>query len=340
MESRSVELIHQIETLRNSRVIAYLTSDQVNSPFVARMALDVVPFFYEHLRHVGKPDRLDLFLYSQGGDTIVPWRLVNLARERCSHLAVLIPYKAHSAATLLALGADEIVMGELGELSPIDPSITTPFNPRRGDQPDGPLQEISVEDVTGFFDFAKDRLGISSESNLTQALQLLIGHLHPLALGGVYRSHALIRLIAAKLLALHMTQATDKLLIDRIVDDLAEKLYYHNYVIGRQQAQELGLNLVLPPEDVDIAMWELFQVYREEMDLGGIFDPSQYLGDDGDAEIDRPIALLESSELRSCFRKQITIHRQTVDVAGKQELALEERNIPWHSEVRANEEGT
>jgi len=72
MQSQPTVLLRQIEDLRGSRVVAYLTSDQPNSPFVAKMALDVIPFFYEHLRRLGHSDRLDLFLFSQGGDTIVP----------------------------------------------------------------------------------------------------------------------------------------------------------------------------------------------------------------------------------------------------------------------------
>ncbi|MBU0734226.1 MAG: hypothetical protein KKG10_08760, partial [Proteobacteria bacterium] len=46
-----------------------------------------------------------------------------MLREFCEKLAVLVPFRAHSAGTTLALGADEIVMGPLGELGPVDPSV-------------------------------------------------------------------------------------------------------------------------------------------------------------------------------------------------------------------------
>lgn len=35
----------------------------------------------------------------------------------------MVPYKAHSAATLIAIGCDEIVMGSKSELGPIDPAL-------------------------------------------------------------------------------------------------------------------------------------------------------------------------------------------------------------------------
>jgi len=42
---------------------------------------------------------------------------------------VIIPFKALSCATLMALGADNILMTKMGQLSPIDPSIDSPLAP-------------------------------------------------------------------------------------------------------------------------------------------------------------------------------------------------------------------
>jgi ClpP class serine protease len=53
----------------------------------------------------------------------VPWRLISLFREYAAKVAVLLPYRAYSAATLLALGADEIVMHPFAEMGPIDPTV-------------------------------------------------------------------------------------------------------------------------------------------------------------------------------------------------------------------------
>jgi hypothetical protein len=324
-------LLQKIEKLRNSCVITFITADQVNSPFFGRMALDVVPFFYEHLQHIGNPDRLDIMIYSQGGDSIVPWRLITLARERCSHLAVLIPYKAHSAATMLALGADEIVMGEMGELSPIDPSIGTPFNPRRDDEPKGAPLEISVEDVAGFFNFARERLHITSEENMIQALQMLVNKLHPLALGSVYRSHALIRMIARNLLSLHMVNSTEEPLINQIVDNIAEKLYYHNYMINRKEAKDLGLKIEFSSHELDETLWTLYKSYKVEMGLGELFDPGQYIGKQ--AEIEKPLAILDSVGMRSYIRKKLILNPQSVSKPGQQEILIKEHISPWCTEI-------
>jgi hypothetical protein len=65
-----------------------------------------------------------LVIYSNGG-RIEPAYLIS---KTCKRLAknrfiVAVPRKAKSAATLLALGADEIHMGYMSELGPIDPQI-------------------------------------------------------------------------------------------------------------------------------------------------------------------------------------------------------------------------
>ena len=73
------QLIQQIEVLRQSRIITYLTSDRQGS-FNARIAMDVIPFISKQLQTFGKTQNIDLFLYSTGGDTMVPWRLVSMYR--------------------------------------------------------------------------------------------------------------------------------------------------------------------------------------------------------------------------------------------------------------------
>ncbi len=331
--SKRSNILRQLEKARgDSRVITYITSDR-QPPFQAKMALDVVRLFYEHLKRVGHVEKIDVLVFSCGGDTIAPWRLVNLAREFCHRFCVLVPYKAHSAATLLALGADEIIMGPMGELSPIDPSISTPFNPPHPDNPNEPKVEIGVEDVSGFINLAKERAGITSQEAMVQVFGKLVDHIHPLAIGGVYRSHALIRLLAAKMLALHMTQSAEVDRIPKIVDDLAEKLFYHNYLINRSEAQNLGLKVSKSSEDVEKLMWDLYLTYEMEMGLGKPFNPKDYVQGSPASESDVPIALVESLGLCSKISKRI----QATQIAGppqpglppSSKFALQETIIGW-----------
>src|SRR5438132_10851080 len=100
-------VLHEIQESRHSKVICYLTADRglVN----VAVAEDIVRIIYRHLREMGHVARLDLFIYSRGGDTNVPWPLVSLCRSFADEFNVLVPYRAHSAATQVAMGADHVV---------------------------------------------------------------------------------------------------------------------------------------------------------------------------------------------------------------------------------------
>src|SRR4030042_4029516 len=90
------EIIKKIEEKRSSKVITYITSDR-QGPVNARVAMDIIPIISNQLRKIGKTEKIDLILYSAGGDTMVPWRLVSMIREYCDKFSIIIPYKAHSA---------------------------------------------------------------------------------------------------------------------------------------------------------------------------------------------------------------------------------------------------
>jgi len=66
-----------------------------------------------------------LLLVHSGGGSIEPAYLISKTLKRIAHkkFAVAVARRAKSAATLLSLGADEIHLGMLSELGPIDPQI-------------------------------------------------------------------------------------------------------------------------------------------------------------------------------------------------------------------------
>jgi ClpP class serine protease len=70
------------------------------------------------------------FIDSPGGDGTIIEKMVEMCRnhlagdKRKRKLRVIVPNTAKSAATVFALGADEIIMGYPSELGPIDPQVT------------------------------------------------------------------------------------------------------------------------------------------------------------------------------------------------------------------------
>lgn len=87
--------------------------------------------FMEAVSNVEEKE-LDLLVHSPGGSAEAAESVVEYLRTRFAHIRVFVPVAAMSAATMLALGADEIVMGAHSQLGPIDPQFTifTPEGPR------------------------------------------------------------------------------------------------------------------------------------------------------------------------------------------------------------------
>jgi Serine dehydrogenase proteinase len=75
---------------------------------------------------------LDLFLHSPGGIADAAEQISEYLRTRFDHIRAVVPLYAMSAATMLALSADEILMGAHSQLGPIDPQFTVimPEGPR------------------------------------------------------------------------------------------------------------------------------------------------------------------------------------------------------------------
>ncbi len=324
-------LIKEIENTRGSRLVCYVTGDRRG--FETRIGSDVFSFFYDHLSRIGKTDAIDLFLYSTGGVTMAGFALVRLIREFCKKFTVLIPFKAHSCATLIALGADEIIMGRLGQLSPVDPSITSPFNPSvPGQGQQRALLPVSVEDVVGYLDLARKEAKVDSESALAQIFQQLSSNVHPLALGSVYRAREQIGLLARTLLSFHMHKTKDKKKIDKIISILTKERFSHDYIISRREAKEIiGLKVSELSDSAEQRLWSLYSAYESAMELNVPFSNEAFLGTEVQriGTFDR--AFIESTGSTQVFRTQKEIKKISATqpgipapVEGYQERVLSE----------------
>jgi len=310
-------IIQQLQEIRGSRVISYICSDrQTRIPIPGmgtQLASEPQLIIDDHLRSIGKVDKIDLFLYTRGGETSAVWPFVNSIREFCDGFSVLVPFRAHSGGTLICLGADEVVMGPFGELSPIDPTTGNQFSPIDKLNPKQRLG-ISVEDVVSYISLAKDenKVGIVDERNILEVFKALSQEVHPLALGNVQRVHTHIRLLGHKLLALGSHKVEGKK-ADEIVDILTEKLFSHAHAIGRREAQELlGSEIVdYASKEEERGMWELFEQYAQALSLRTRFNLKEYMGDQVQREITVTGAFLESDSMSHIFQCTSIINQRS-----------------------------
>lgn len=70
-----------------------------------------------------KHDQCVLFLTTRGGDPDGAFRIARCLKHNYKKLRINIPSFCKSAGTLLAIAADELVIGDLGELGPLDVQV-------------------------------------------------------------------------------------------------------------------------------------------------------------------------------------------------------------------------
>jgi membrane-bound ClpP family serine protease len=220
--------------MRSSRVFAYITGDRQGME--TQIAQDCIDLFVDLLDGVGPTPKISLILHTNGGQTLAAWRLVNLIRTFCDELEVIVPAKALSAGTLIAIGANRIVMTKQAVLGPIDPSVNNPLNPSISVGNQQQRVPVSVESVRGYLDAAKRELGIKGSAALAEILKSLSSQVHPIVLGEVFRSRAQIRFLAAKLLR---GQVKNQAKVKKIIDFLCADSGSHDYSINRREAHEL-----------------------------------------------------------------------------------------------------
>lgn len=330
-KEQRVSLIQQIENVTESRILCYVTGDRRG--LETRIANDVPALIHDHLRDIRSVSKLNLFIYTAGGDALAGWGIVSLLREFCKSLGVIVPYRALSCGTLISLGADEVIMAKGAHLSPIDPSLASPYNPPAPGQMLGgavQLLPVSVEDVMGYLKLAREEAGIKGDDGLTKVIGILSEKIHPLALGAVYRSREQIAFLARKLLASH---EKSKSKIGRIVNTLTRELPSHEYLITREQAKELGIPIVQPPEQLEQLIWQLYKEYENWLELNKPYNPEEILGPNPStvATFDRAVieSLKSNGELRThVFRTE----REITRVQGTQPgvpfpvIGIQERN--------------
>ncbi len=120
-ETRRVALeeMEKFSEGKKAAYIAFLCSETSG----AAIDSDDIPAFGDVLMSVGEVDELNLIINSPGGDGTVAEKIIELCRAYCKDFKVIVPNRAKSAATIIALGADQIVMGYCSELGPIDAQV-------------------------------------------------------------------------------------------------------------------------------------------------------------------------------------------------------------------------
>lgn len=106
-----------------SRVFYLFSRRQLDSDLVTELYCQRDPLLGSEN---GTDSELVVILDSSGGTIGAAYLICKLLRANCSRLKVVVPRWAKSAATLICLAADELVLTDVAELGPLDPQVRRP----------------------------------------------------------------------------------------------------------------------------------------------------------------------------------------------------------------------
>ena len=253
LRSKRASLIKSIQDERKSKVFVFYSRDM--------LAERNARTFIECLQQIGKQTKLDLFLLSPGGFADQAFKMSRWCRQYAEEFNVIIPYYAKSAATLLALGSDELLMGPSSELGPIDPQIPIPDEYGR-------LRYVSALSI---------KEALEAIENLTEGDQDKMLKYMPLIekidlniLGDYVRVIESSKQYASQLLKGGQLLG-NKTECENVAHALTEGYYSHGYAIGVDEARNLGFNVLSPGDNgfsdgLWESVWRLHKMYEDMMD--------------------------------------------------------------------------
>jgi ClpP class serine protease len=233
---RRAHAVRAIERAHGSRVITMIHRQEKRSIFgfaVSRhIDLEGAQTIIAAIKDTPDDMPIDLVLHTPGGLVLAAMQIARAVEAHKAKVTVYVPVYAMSGGTLIALAADEIVLGEFSVLGPIDPQIAG-------------FPAASVVK-------ARDSKPIGNVFDLTLAL----AEMGEKALAQVKRG-------AVELLTPRMDQAAAEALADK----LAGGHWTHDYALTATEARELGLPVkVGMPQEV----LALMKLYPQPVQQSGI----------------------------------------------------------------------
>lgn len=245
---KTQEMIRKIQSRLDGKLITYWNGSRGSV-----CHNDVIALF-KLLEHIGPQETLYLFIKSDGGNGRAALRMVNLIRRYCKKLVALVPLECASAATMIAIGAEDIQMGPIAYLTAVDTSLTHDLSPI---DRDNDRVSVSLDEVKRVINLWLKHESPSKDMNPYHAL---FEHIHPLVIGAVDRADSLSMMLCEEILSHHIHDPEKRA---KIAVTLNSKYPSHAYPILIDEANKIGLNTLPMDHDVASLLLELNHIYGE-----------------------------------------------------------------------------
>jgi ClpP class serine protease len=233
---RRADAIGKIEKAHNTRVITMIHRQEKKSLFgfsVARhIDMEDAQTIIAAIKETPKDRPIDLIIHTPGGLVLAAMQIARAVEAHPAKVSVYVPVYAMSGGTLIALAADEIMLGEFSMLGPIDPQLLG-------------LPAASIV-------AARDAKPIDKVFDLT----LVLADVSEKALAQVKRG-------AVEL----MTPRMDKAKAKKIAEKLAGGHWTHDYALTAEEASSIGLPVKV---DMPKQILNLMKLYPQPVQRSGV----------------------------------------------------------------------
>jgi hypothetical protein len=250
-----------IEQLRQRPLLVYAAKFvDANLPPQAPISIDLgdVDGFTELIGSIKAKDKsVDVLIHSPGGRPDATERIVNLLRPRFTNVTFLVPHSAYSAATMLALSGDEVIMHPSAVLGPIDPQING----------------IPARSIKRGFDKIQQKIKEEGPEALPAYIPLIEKYSLEL-LELCEDSEKLSKELVTGWLSDHMLSSNEKSKkLDKAVDYLAsyDTHLLHSRPLTIKKLSGLGLNVKTAEQELSDLLWEAYTL------LDGFFNASPFV---------------------------------------------------------------
>jgi hypothetical protein len=204
-------------------------------------------------------DDLDVIIISPGGFIDSAFQIVKMLRTRSKGLTGVVPTLAASAATLIALGMDNLILGELGQLGPLDTQMA---EKKEGDSPEyasALRQFTALEEIRKYsletLDVATQLIISSSGLRMSNAVELaieltkavsepLLRQINPVQVAESARANKISEEYGIRVLTRY-TGCPDKK-AKQMLRSLVQSYPTHDFIIDADELKELGLKAEYP----------------------------------------------------------------------------------------------
>jgi ClpP class serine protease len=127
LEVQRMRSFRNLESKRQSRVIGLIHRQETMSflgfPIARYIDIEDSERLLRAIQLTDPAVPIDLILHTPGGLVLAAEQIANGLRRHAAKVTVFVPHYAMSGGMLIALAADEIVMGENAVLGPVDPQL-------------------------------------------------------------------------------------------------------------------------------------------------------------------------------------------------------------------------